>query len=176
MELLLFAAYIITVHHGLLCYVNQLSGPKSHVSIAKQPINNVTVNFGLNAVHDHACGRCLSISRCKQTGLYFKRLDKHLKRSHPGKTRKDNFSCPSPTHKNRCLVKNSDQKRKACQVVGCRFYGVLMTRLDRHMKKTHPEEMKISSKQTVAECSFSSEDDLEDDFVTAKIEEILAKL
>lgn len=51
-----------------------------------------------------------------------------------------------------------------------------MTRLDRHMKKTHPEEMKISSKQTVAECSFSSEDDLEDDFITAKIEEILEKL
>lgn len=51
-----------------------------------------------------------------------------------------------------------------------------MTRLDRHMKKTHPEEMKIFSKQAVAECSFSSEDDLEDDFVTAKIEEILAKL
>ena len=53
MELLLFAAYIITVHHGLLCYVNQLSGPKSHVSVAKRPINNATVKFGLNAVHDH---------------------------------------------------------------------------------------------------------------------------
>lgn len=54
-----------------------------------------------------------------------------------------------------------------------------MTRLDRHMKKMHPEEMKqarLVTKQGIAECSFSSEDDLEDDFAKAKMEEIMAKL
>lgn len=34
---------------------------------------------------------CCRIPGCKQAGLYFKRLDKHLKRCHPAKSRQDNF-------------------------------------------------------------------------------------
>ena len=44
------------------------------------------------------------------------------------------------------------------------------------MKKSHQEEKKIVSERAIAETSFSSEDDLEDYFVKANIEEILAKL
>ena len=51
-----------------------------------------------------------------------------------------------------------------------------MAQLDRHMRKTHPDKMKSLDKQAIADCSFLSEDDVEDATFKAKIEEIIAWL
>ena len=90
--------------------------------------------------------------------------------------RQDNSSCPSPSHKNRCLVEKSDRERRVCKDIGCRYYGVPMSRLDRHIRKVHPDTMKPMDKQANADCSFSSDEDVEDISLKAKIEEIIASL
>lgn len=73
----------------------------------------------------HAFGRMLSNSPgYKQAGLYFKRLNKHLKRCHPGKSRQDNFVLPVKRPADPNLVKNTDPERRKCEVIGCRYYGV----------------------------------------------------
>ena len=107
-------------------------------------------------------GRC-RIPGCKQAGLYFKRLDKHLKRCHPGTSRQDNFVLPVKRPEDRNLVKNTDRQRRKCEVIGCRYYGVAVSRLDRHMRKVHRTTTKeLEKKESMAECSFSSEEDLDD--------------
>ena len=108
-------------------------------------------------------GRC-RIPGCKQSGLYFKRLDKHLKRCHPGKSRQDNFVLPVKKPEDRNLVKNTDREQRKCEVIGCCYYGVAVSRLDRHMRKVHRTTTKeLEKKESMAECSFSSEEDLEDE-------------
>ena len=111
---------------------------------------------------------------CKQAGLYFKRLDKHLKRCHPGKTMEDNFNCPLPNPVSRTLVKNTDRQRKPCTVPGCRYYGVPIARLERHSKKVHGTKGQ-EKKDAVIECSFSEEEESNDCF-SAKIAGIINNL
>ena len=111
---------------------------------------------------------------CKQAGLYFKRLDRHLKRCHPGKTREDNFNFPLKNPVSRCLVKNTDRQRKPCLVPGCRYYGVPISRLERHVKKVHGTEGP-GNRESVVECSFS-EDEESNDCFSAKIEGIINNL
>lgn len=89
--------------------------------------------------------------------------------------RQDNSSCPSPSHKNRCLVEKSDRERRVCRVIGCHYYGVLMSRLDRHIRKVH-QDTKPMDKQANDDCSFSSDEDVKDISLKAKIEEIIASL
>ena len=103
---------------------------------------------------------CCRIPGCKQAGLYFKRLDKHLKRCHPGKSRQDNFVLLAKRPADRDLVKNTDRERLKCEVIGCRYYGVAVSRLDRHKRKVHrttTEERE--KKELMVECEFSSEEE-----------------
>ena len=104
-------------------------------------------------------GHC-RVPGCKQLGLYFKRLDQHLRRVHPGISRKMNFSFTVPFVKDRALAAVTDRSCKECTVTGCRFYQVPMARLERHIKKAHPDLRKEAEK-TLAEtanCSFSDEE------------------
>ena len=72
------------------------------------------------------------------------------------------FPVQSPADRN--LDKNTDRERRKCEVTGCRYYGVAVSRLDRHMKKVHGTTTKEQeNKESIAECSFSSsEEDLDD--------------
>lgn len=61
------------------------------------------------------------------------------------------------------LAKNTDRKRRKCEVFGCHYYGVAVLRLDRYMRKIHGTTTKErGEKDSIAECSFSSEEDLDD--------------
>ena len=60
---------------------------------------------------------------------------KHLKQCHPGKSRQDNFVLPVERPEDRNLVKNTDRQRCKCEVIGCCYYGISVSRLDRHMRK-----------------------------------------
>lgn len=101
-------------------------------------------------------GHC-RIPGCKQLGLYFKRLDQHLRRVHPGISRETNHSFTLPNAKDRVLAVVADRSRKECTVKGCRFYQVPVARLDRHMKKVHPE-MRNDAVKEIVNCSFSDEE------------------
>lgn len=50
-----------------------------------------------------------------------------------------------------------------------------MSRLDRHIRKVHPDT-KPMDKQANDDCSFSSDEDVKDISLKAKIEEIIASL
>ena len=109
------------------------------------------------------------VSGCKQAGLYFKSLDKHLKRCHPGKTKKDNLKRPLQNPVNRSLVKHVHRLGKPCGVVGCHFYGIPISRLDRH------EEDSWHSKEN--QCLFSEEEQQEqEDSFSAEIARIIDSL
>ena len=82
-------------------------------------------------------GRC-RIPGCKQAGLYFKRLDKHLKRCHPGKSRQDNCVLTVKRPADRNLVINTDPERRKCEVIGCRYYGVAVC-MSRQTPEEHPQ-------------------------------------
>ena len=114
---------------------------------------------------------------CKQSGLYFKRLDKHLKRCHPGKTKEDNLDSPFQNPVDRLLVTTIDRRRQPCTVPGCRYYGVPISRLDRHVKKIHETKPKSEdNKDTMQECYFSDEEVEHDSSLSAKIAEIVENL
>ena len=119
---------------------------------------------------------CCRIPGCKQAGLYFKRLDKHLKRCHPGKSRQDNFAYPVKRPEDRNLTKNTDRERRQCEVFGCRYYGVAVSRHDRHMRKVHGATTKgqEAEKESIAECSFSSSE--EDNSLSVEIARIVNNL
>lgn len=72
------------------------------------------------------------------------------------------FPVQRPADRN--LAKHTDRERRKCEVIGCRYYGVAVSRLDRHMKKVHGTTTKEQeNKEPMAECSFSSsEEDLDD--------------
>lgn len=112
----------------------------------------------------------------KQAGLYFKRLDKYLKRCHPGKTSQDNLNCPLQNPVSRSLVKNTDRQRKPCAVPGCRYYQIPISRLDRHAKEVHGTKSAKcqENKESVVECSFSEEES--NDSFSAAIAEIINNL
>ena len=79
---------------------------------------------------------------------------------------------------NRSLVKHVDRQRKPCGVVGCRFYGIPISRLDRHMKKIQGINLdNEENRQSMMECSFSEEEKLEqDDNFSAEIARIIDSL
>ena len=88
---------------------------------------------------------------------------KHLKQCHPGKSRQDNFVLPVERPEDRNLVKNTDRQRCKCEVIGCCYYGISVSRLDRHMRKVDTTTTKeLEKKESMAECSFSSQEDLSD--------------
>ena len=111
---------------------------------------------------------------CKQAGLYFKRLDKHLKRCHAGKTKEDNFNRPPQNPVSRSSVKNTDRQRKPYLVPGCSYYGVPISRLERHVKKVHCRK-DPGNRKSVVECSFS-EDEESNDCFSAQIARIIDNL
>ena len=79
----------------------------------------------------------------------------------------------------RNLVKNTDRERRKCEVTGCRYYGVAVALLDRHMRKVHRTTTKErEKKELTAECSFSSEEDLDnaDSCLFGQIERIVSNL
>lgn len=99
---------------------------------------------------------------CRQSGLYFKRLDKHLKRCHPGMTKEDNLNNPSQNPMDRRLVATTDRHRQPCTVLGCRYYNVPISRLDRHARKIHgTKPPSKENKDSAVECSFSEEEEEE---------------
>lgn len=104
-------------------------------------------------------GHC-RVPGCKQLGLYFKRLDQHLRRVHPGISRKMNFSFTVPFVKDRALAAVTDRSRKECTMTGCCFYQAPMARLERHINKAHPDLRKEAEKtlSETANCSFSGEE------------------
>ena len=65
---------------------------------------------GLGRVSDGYC----RFPACKQSGLDFKRIDKHLKRCHPGKTKEDNLNCPFKNPVDHCLVRTIDRHCQPC--------------------------------------------------------------
>ena len=113
---------------------------------------------------------------CKQAGLFFKRLDKHLKRCHPGKTMKDNLNCPVQNPLQCSLVQSTDRRCQPCTVLGCRYYGVPISRLDRHRKKVHETRDCQKNDDSVVECSFSEEDESSEECFSAKIAAIISNL
>jgi len=122
-------------------------------------------------------GHC-QFSDCKQAGLYFKRLDKHLKCCHPGKTMKDNLNRPIQIPLQRSLAQSTDRRRQPCTVLGCHYYGVPILRLDRHRKKVHEtRDCQKMEDSVVAECSFSEEEDKSNkECFSAKIATIISNL
>ena len=80
------------------------------------------------------------VSGCTQNGLFFKRLDKHLKRVHPGITMEKHktFPAPNPTERNIRKKSSADRHvRRPCRVPGCRYYNVLVSRLSDHLRRRH---------------------------------------
>ena len=75
---------------------------------------------------------------------------------------------------------NTDRERRKCEVIGCCYYGVDVSRLDRHMRKVHGTTTKErEKKESIAECSFSfEEEDLDDtdSYLFAEIERIANNL
>ena len=97
---------------------------------------------------------------CRQSGLYFKRLDKHLKQCHPGKTNEDSFKTPFQNPMDRRLVVTTDRHRQPCTVFGCRCYNVPISRLDRHARKIHgTKPQSKENKDSAVDCSFSEEEE-----------------
>ena len=120
---------------------------------------------------------------CRQSGLYFKILDKHLKRCHPGMTKEDNLNNPSQNPMDRRLVATTDRHRQPCTVFGCRYYNVPISRLDRHARKIHgTKPPSKENKDSAVECSFSEEEEEEEeeekhnDSLSVKIAGILENL
>ena len=114
---------------------------------------------------------------CKQAGLYLKRLDKHIKHCHPGKTMKDNLNCLVQNPSQRSLVQSTDRRRQPCNVLGCHYYGVHILRLDRHRKKVHETRYWQKNDDSVVECSFSEEEDeSSEERFSAKIAAIISNL
>lgn len=80
------------------------------------------------------------VTGCTQLGLYFKRLDRHLKRVHPGITMEHLKSFPSPNPKERNIRQKSSgdrHVRRLCLVPGCRYYNIPVSRLSDHLRRRH---------------------------------------
>ena len=80
------------------------------------------------------------VSDCTQHGLFFKRLDRHLKRVHPGITMEYLKTFPSPNPKERNIRQKSSgdrHLRRPCLVPGCRYYNIPVSRLSDHLRRRH---------------------------------------
>ena len=80
------------------------------------------------------------VSDCTQHGLFFKRLDRHLKRVHPGITMEYLKTFPSPNPKERNIRQKSSgdrHVRRPCLVLGCRYYNIPVSRLSVHLRRRH---------------------------------------
>lgn len=87
------------------------------------------------------------------------------------------MNCPSQNPVDRLLVKTIDQPRQPCTVPGCRYYGVPISWLDRHVKKIHETKLKEQENQdSVVECSFAEEEDKDNESFSAKIADIVKNL
>ena len=117
---------------------------------------------------------------CRQSGLYFKRLDKHLKRCHPVKTKEDNLKNPFQNPADRRLVATTDRHHQPYTVFGCHCYNVPISRLDRHLRKIHGTKPPTKeNKDSAVDCSFSEEEEEEEernDGLSVKIAEVLENL
>ena len=80
------------------------------------------------------------VSDCTQHGLFFKRLDRHLKRVHPEISREENYRLPTPNSQQRNIKQKSSKDRhirRPCLVPGCWYYNVIMSRLSDHLWRRH---------------------------------------
>ena len=80
----------------------------------------------------------------------------------------------------RRLVATTDRHRQPCTVLGCRYYNVPISRLDRHARKIHgTKPPSKENKDSAVECSFSEEEEEEEkrnDSLSVKIAGILENL
>lgn len=89
-------------------------------------------------------GTCL-VRPCTQHGLFFKRLDRHLKRVHPGITMKELQTYPPANVKERSIRQMSPADRhirRPCRVPGCRYYNIPVSRLSDHLRRRHALSIK----------------------------------
>ena len=80
------------------------------------------------------------VTKCTQHGLFFKRLDKHLKRVHPGITMESLRNFPVPNPKDRSIKQKTSTDRhirRPCLVPGCRYFNVAVSRLSDHLRRQH---------------------------------------
>ena len=81
-----------------------------------------------------------AVTGCTQHGLFFQRLDRHLKRVHPEITREQLKNFPKPDPKNRSIKEKSSKDRhirRPCLVPGCRYFNVAVSRLSDHLRRQH---------------------------------------
>ena len=86
-----------------------------------------------------SCGVC-SVAGCSQYGLFFKRLDRHLKRVHPKITKDQLKDFPAPNAEERNIKQKSSKDqhiRKPCRVPDCRYFNVVVSRLSDHLQRKH---------------------------------------
>ena len=86
-----------------------------------------------------SCGVC-SVPGCTQYGLFFKRLDRHLKRVHPYTTKDQLKEFPMPNPKERNIKPKSSKDRhirKQCRVPDCRYFNIVVSRLSDHLRRKH---------------------------------------
>jgi hypothetical protein len=79
------------------------------------------------------------VKGCTQHGLYFKRLDRHLKRVHPCITmaQHEKYQTPNAMERN-CKKSSADRHlRRPCLVPDCRYYKIPVSRLSVHLRRRH---------------------------------------
>ena len=79
------------------------------------------------------------VKGCTQHGLFFKRLDRHLKRVHPCITMAQHQKYETPNAMERLCKKSSADRhvKKPCLVPDCRYYKILVSRLSDHLRRRH---------------------------------------
>jgi hypothetical protein len=92
-------------------------------------------------LHRHGMtGGVCRVPSCSQHGLFFKRLDRHLKRVHFGINKEEHGKLPSPDSQKRNIKPKSSSDRhirRACRVPSCRYFNVLVSRLSDHLQRRH---------------------------------------
>jgi hypothetical protein len=81
-----------------------------------------------------------TVTGCTQHGLFFKRLDRHLKRVHPGITSEQLKNFPKPDPEDRSIKQKSSKDRhirRPYLVPGCRYFNVAVSRLSDHLRRQH---------------------------------------
>lgn len=78
---------------------------------------------------------------CRQYGLHFKRLDRHLKHIHRMSIADNEKLCPEAEADLRTFSENNDRPRQPCKIESCRYYNKVLSRLDKHIVKKHKMTM-----------------------------------
>lgn len=102
------------------------------------------------------------VTKCTQHGLFFKRLDKHLKRVHSGITMENlrNFPVPNPQDRSIKQKSSTDRHiRRPCLVPGCRYFNVAVSRLSDHLRRQHA--MTVHEHETLYNTRDASSDLIE---------------